>query len=339
MAYLVLENGMVFEGRRIGAKKDAAGKMVFETGVVGYVETLTAPANAGLIVMQTFPAIGNYGVAEEDVQSPYTPAGYVVRTLCETPSNFRSSMDVNTFLEKKGIPGICGVDTRRLTAVLRQAGPMKAAICDDPAEACFSAAPVHFLPCRQKTHPASGAEKVRAVLWDFGARCSLIEKMNALGWTVEQVPFGEKAENILATGPDAIVIAGGPEEASLPETVLTEIRQLLGQVPVLAVGLGHELVARALSGRVTAMTPGHRGANQPVFSRWDGRTYTTSQCHSQCVDADSVKNEGESVFRNLNDDSCEGIWYEHLGCLSVQFEAEEWVLRRFQALMGGEKHA
>ena len=218
MAYLVLENGMAFEGKRIGAMKDAAGEMVFFTGVVGYLETLSDPANAGHIVMQTFPVVGNYGVEEEDEESGYTPAGYVVRSLCDTPSNFRSTGSLNDYLVKKGIPGICGVDTRRLTAVLRQ----------------------------------DGAKKTVA-LWDFGTKNSLISRLCQRGWQVKKVPFTEGAEGILSMDCDAVVLSGGPEGAHVPDNVLAQIRELLGKKPVLAVGLGHVLAAQALGGRVQKM--------------------------------------------------------------------------------------
>lgn len=332
MAYLVLENGMAFEGKRIGASGDAAGEMVFTTGVVGYVETLTDPANAGLIVMQTFPVIGNYGVAAEDTESAYTPAGYVVRSLCDTPSNFRSGGSLEGFLAAKGIPGICGVDTRRLTAVLRQEGAMKAAIVDDPARAAFETKPVMLIPCANACFPAA-QEKKTVLLWDVGAKRSLIAAMNARGWTVKRVPFGE------TTGEpaDAVVIAGGPEGAAVPGEALAAVKALLGRMPVLAVGLGHVLAAQALGGSVEKMHIGHRGQNQPVFCTLDGRTYTTSQNHCLCVAADSLAPCGEMIYKNLNDGSCEGLLYPGLRCLSVQFDPDEGVFSQFETLMGGEK--
>ncbi len=331
MAYLVLENGMAFEGKRIGAKKDAAGEMVFFTGVVGYLETLTDPANAGLIVMQTFPVIGNYGVAQEDEESGYTPAGYVVRSLCDTPSNFRSTGSLNDYLVKKGIPGISGVDTRYLTAVLRQEGAMGAMICDALPEMFRKDDAVSMLPCEKEVYPAQ-AEKKHLVLWNHGAKNSLIRALNEKGWRVTCVPFDAAAEDILSLNPDGVVLSGGPENA--PEDT-AEVKKLLGKAPVLAVGLGHRMVAEALGGRVEKMHIGHRGQNQPVLCTLDGRTYITKQNHGYEVKAENLP--GELIYRNLNDGGCEGLMYESLRCLSVQFDPDDKVLALFETLMGGER--
>ncbi|MBQ6951946.1 MAG: carbamoyl phosphate synthase small subunit [Clostridia bacterium] len=337
MAYLVLENGMAFEGKRMGAKKDVAGELVFTTGVVGYVEQLSDPANAGLLVMQTFPVIGNYGVAEEDTESAYAPAGYVVRSLCDTPSSFRSTGSLNDYLVKKGIPGICGVDTRHLTAVLREEGTMRAMICDEIPAAFPKEEKVPIQPCEKAVYPALGEEKKQAVLWDFGVKCSLTHALNQRGWRVTAVPFDTKAEEIFAMNPDAVVLSGGPEKADISEEVLKEIKTLLGKIPLLAAGLGHPLVAKALGGSVKKMHIGHRGQNQPVFCTLDGRTYTTSQNHGLSVDENSLKDKGEMVYKNLNDGGCEGMLYPSLGCLSVQFDPNEQVLALFETLMGGDR--
>lgn len=336
MAYLVLENGMAFEGKRIGAMKDAAGEMVFFTGVVGYLEILSDPANAGHIVMQTFPVVGNYGVEEEDEESGYTPAGYVVRSLCDTPSNFRSTGSLNDYLVKKGIPGICGVDTRRLTAVLRQEGAMKASICDAVEQANFDTDEIYIIPCEETVYSADGAKKTVA-LWDFGTKNSLISRLCQRGWQVKKVPFTEGAESILSMDCDAVVLSGGPEGACVPENILAQIRMLLGKKPVLAVGLGHVLAAQALGGRVQKMHTGHRGQNQPVFCTLNRCTYATCQNHGMQVEADSLQGVGEMIYKNLNDQGCEGMLYPSLGCLSVQFDPNEQVISLFETLMGGDR--
>ena len=336
MAYLVLENGMAFEGKRIGAMKDAAGEMVFFTGVVGYLETLSDPANAGHIVMQTFPVVGNYGVEEEDEESGYTPAGYVVRSLCDTPSNFRSTGSLNDYLVKKGIPGISGVDTRRLTAVLRQEGAMKASICDTPEQANFDTDEICIIPCEKAVYSADGAKKTVA-LWDFGTKNSLISRLCQRGWQVKKVPFTEGAESILSMDCDAVVLSGGPEGAHVPENILAQIRMLLGKKPVLAVGLGHVLAAQALGGRVQKMHTGHRGQNQPVFCTLNRCTYATCQNHGMQVEPDSLQGVGEMIYKNLNDQGCEGMLYPSLGCLSVQFDPNEQVISLFETLMGGDR--
>ena len=172
-AYLVLENGMVFEGRRIGAPKDNTGELVFTTGMEGYLETLTDPSYAGQIIMQTFPLIGNYGVISQDFEGESFAAGYVVRELCDAPSNFRSEGDLDSFLKEKGIPGICGVDTRQITRIIREQGVMNATICfsvpEDlqPVKDYRVRGQVGRVSCRQiLDYPASGMELFRVVLVD-----------------------------------------------------------------------------------------------------------------------------------------------------------------------------
>lgn len=339
MAYLLLENGMAFEGKRIGAQKAAAGELVFTTGVVGYVENLTDPANAGKLVVQTFPVIGNYGVTEQDEESPCIPAGFVVRNLCQTPSNFRSETDLNTYLEKKGIPGLSGVDTRYLTRVLRDQGSMQAMIVDEvPQTPSFDVQKVSLPACEPALFPAA-EEKARVVLWDLGAKNSLLDTLNTFGFSLERMPYTVKAEEILRKKPDAVVISGGMEEAEEAEKMLPEIKALLGKVPVLAAGLGHLLAAKALGGRVKKLPSGHRSQNQPVFCTLDGLTSITCQNHAYAVDPESFSGTGNMIYYNLNDQSCEGMEYPSLSCITVQFDPDEQVLRHFAARMGGDQDA
>lgn len=339
MAYLLLENGMAFEGKRIGAQKAAAGELVFTTGVVGYVENVTDPANAGKLVVQTFPVIGNYGVTEQDEESPCTPAGYVVRNLCETPSNFRSEMDLNAYLVKKGIPGLSGVDTRYLVKVLRNQGTMKAMIVDEvPKMPSFEEKKGNIPLCDGALFPAK-EEKAKVVLWDLGAKKSLIDALNQFGFSVERMPYTVKAEDILQKKPDALVISGGMEEAKDMDSLLPEMKKLLGKVPVLSVGLGHLLTAKALGGTVKKLPSGHRGQNQPVFCTLDGLTSITCQNHAYAVEAESLSGMGKMIYYNLNDQSCEGMEYPSLSCITLQFDPDEQVLRHFAARMGGEQDA
>lgn len=339
MAYLVLENGMTFPGKRIGARKDAQGELVFHTGVVDYVETLTSPENAGLMVVQTFPVAGNYGVTEEDGESDYTPAAFVVRSLCDTPSNFRSEMGLEEFLVKKGIPGLAGVDTRRLTAVLRAEGTMQAMIVDEvPEKVTFAREKVPFLPGKEAFFPSIGEKNADVVLWDLGAKRSLVQKLRHRGWDVNVLPMEAKAADILEKNPDFVVLSGGPGCPEAYEKMLPEIKKLMGNVPLLSVGMGHLLCAQAMGASLYKMKAGHRGQNQPAFCTLDGRTYVTGQSHGYAVENSSISC-GEMIYKNLNDDTCEGILYEGKRCFSVQFDPDEGVLGRFAAWMGGEKNA
>lgn len=348
MAYLALSNGMVFEGQRIGAKGDCAGELVFTTGVVGYLETLTDPAYAGQIVLQTFPLIGNYGTIEADLEGEPALSGYVVRELCTTPSNFRSQYDLNTYLEQKGICGICGVDTREITRVLREEGPLTAVICDAIPSGvpyvdtkCFSARKSASI------YPACGETWYRVTLIDYGVKQSFIHGLCQLGCEVKAVPADTGADAILADQPDGVVLSGGPEVSESADTQIAEIQKLMGKVPMLGVGRGHQLAALALGGRVNPMHCGHRGSNQPVKELASDRVFMTQQNHGWTVDPDSLPKVGAMSFQNINDGTCEGMIYRGYRCFTVQFEPEfeesvchtAFVWDLFTALMGGKTHA
>ena len=202
MSYLVLSNGAVFEGRRIGANGDSIGELVFTTGVVGYLETLTDPSYAGQIVMQTFPLIGNYGVIEEDFEGVCAVKGYVVRELCDTPSNFRAEYALDRFLKDRGVPGICGVDTRQLTRIIREEGVMNAIICDEiPADlgAVQSYRVQGVVPavsCKApQFYPATAPKKYNITLIDYGEKRGILRALRARGCDVTVVPHDTTAQN------------------------------------------------------------------------------------------------------------------------------------------------
>lgn len=328
-AYLVLNNGMVFEGRRIGASLDTVGELVFTTGMVGYLETLTDPSYAGQIVMQTFPLIGNYGVIEADFEGKCAVRGYVVRELCDTPSNFRSEYALDEFLKANGVAGICGVDTRELTRIIREEGVMNAKICseipterDDIAGYVIKGA-VESVSCREKTvYPAVGEKKYSVALIDYGVKRNIIRSLCARGCEVALMPYSSSAEDILALKPDGVMLSNGPGDPADNVFCIEQIRKLLGKLPVFGICLGHQMTALALGGKTLKLKYGHRGGNQPV-SRTNGeRTYISSQNHSYAVDAASLEGIGQVSFVNANDGTCEGVDYPELNCFTVQFHPE-----------------
>ena len=333
MAYLILENGEVFEGRRIGAAGDALGELVFTTGMTGYLETLTDPSYAGQIVIQTFPLIGNYGVTSPDYEGKEigksVVRGYVVRELCDTPSNFRCDFALNDLLVRNNIPGICGVDTRRLTRIIRDHGVMNACICENPPE------DVSFIPdyrvsgvvnevsCKEVTRlPAFGEAKYKVSLIDYGVKKSICEYLRVKGCDVSVFPASSSAEKILADDPDGIALSNGPGDPAENVFQIEQIRKILGKKPMFGVCLGHQLTALAAGGKTYKLKFGHRGANQPVKEIKSGRTYITSQNHGYAVDAASLAGKGEISFINANDGSCEGVDYPALDCFTVQFHPE-----------------
>ena len=353
-AYLVLGNGQVYEGQRIGAAGDSTGELVFTTGMVGYLETLTDPSYAGQIILQTFPLIGNYGVISPDFEGDCHARGYVVRELCDAPSNFRSEYALDRFLKERGISGVCGVDTRAITRLLREEGVMNARICsqvpEDLAEIRDHRVQGVVAQASGKEiaeHPARGVERFHVVLIDYGAKRNIIRCLQKRGCRVTSVPHDTGAEAILAMKPDGVMLSNGPGD---PEENVYEIRQiqtLMGKVPIFGICLGHQLTALAMGGKTMKLKYGHRGANQPVRLFDGSRTYISSQNHGYAVVSESMEGIAKLSYVNANDLSCEGLDYPDKRCFTVQFHPEacggphdtEFLFDRFIAMMGGDERA
>ena len=325
--YLVLEDGTVYTGTAFGADVQRMGELVFNTGVVGYLENLTDPNYYGQIVMQTFPLAGNYGIIEEDFAGPCQVSGYVAREWCQAPSNFRCQYDLDKYLNDNGVPGICDVDTREITKKIREAGVMNAMLCDEvPADLQVLKDYVALRAVESTTvseaavYPAEGEEKYRVTMLDCGSKTLLLQGLRQRGCTVTLVPAGTAAEEILAAAPDGVVISGGPGDPKANPGLVEEVKKLYGQRPLLAVGLGHQLLALANGADTAKLKYGHRTGNQPVKDLNGIRTYITNQNHGYTVVADSVK-EGKVSFLNLNDKTCEGIDYP-AKAFSLQFIPE-----------------
>lgn len=347
-AYLVLSSGQIFEGWRFGADADTVGELVFTTSVCGYLQVLTDPSSSGQIVMQTFPMIGNYGTVEADLESNSTIKGYVVREWCSTPSNFRSEGDLDTLLKKLGIPGIWGVDTRALTAIIREAGVMNAMICGKLPDSLTElknykiTGAVEAVTAKDvEIYPAAGEAKYNVAVMDYGVRKSVIESLCQLGCTVTVYPASTEAEAVLAIEPDGIVLSEGPGDPNENTAMIAEIAKLQGKVPMLAMGLGHQMLALANGAKVTKMKTGHRGGNQPVREVTGTRTYVTTQNHGYVVESDSVTN-GVVRFVNANDGTCAGIDYPADKAIAIQFlptTDTAFLYNEFTALMGGNANA
>ncbi|MBQ6399790.1 MAG: carbamoyl phosphate synthase small subunit [Clostridia bacterium] len=354
MAYLILGNGQVFEGRRIGAPGDRIGELVFTTGMEGYLETLTDPSYYGQLVTQTFPMIGNYGVIESDFEGESALFGYIVRELCPTPSNFRSEGRLNDYLVAKGIPGLSGVDTREIVRITREEGIMNAMICDTlPAD--LSA--VKSYQVRDavgsvsgkaiRAVPAEGKEIARVALMDYGVKRNIIRSLTRRGCTVTVYPADTPAETVLAADPDGIMLSNGPGDPKEAAFCIAQIAKMIGKKPIFGVCLGHQLTALALGGDTVKLKYGHRGGNQPVLETATGRGYITSQNHGYAVVAESLKGVGTPSFTNLSDGSCEGMTYPGLNCATVQFHPEAasgprdtgFLFDEFVARMGGKANA
>ena len=350
--YLTLQNGKVFQGYAFGAEGEVSGELVFNTGMVGYIEALSDPSNCGQILVQTFPLIGNYGMVNCDVESERAwVSAYVVREICDKPSNFRMEGELEEYLKKQGVIGIYGVDTRQLTKILRQEGTMNARVSVKPLkeEEIKALATEKTQPCAfsqgtaKKTFCLDGNKKCLA-LWNFGAKNSTIEKFLSLGYNVTSYCADITADEILASGADGIVISEGAGNPNDYISAIAEIKKVVGKKPVFAMGLGHQLVALALGAAVEKHKYGHRGSNQPVKCVESGKVYVSAQNHGYVVVNDTVK-KGIVNFVNVNDGSCEGIEYKDLNALTVQFtpdccdigNTENPIYAKFFSMMDEEK--
>ena len=328
--YLTLQNGKTFQGWRFGADGDVVGELVFSTGMVGYMETLTDPANYGQILVQTFPLIGNYGAIRADVESKRAwVSAYVVREICDEPSNFRMEDTLENYLKEEGVVGIYGVDTRELTKILREEGAMNARICNKPLKeeeiASLKAYKIENAlketASTEKGYFAAENATKTVALWNLGAKNSTIANLNKEGYNVISMPTNSTAEEILALNANGVVISDGAGNPNENTALISEVAKLMGKTPVMAMGLGHLTVALALGAKVQKQKYGHRGSNQPVKCVKDGKVYISMQNHGYEVVNNSVK-VGEISFINVNDGSCEGIDYEELNAFTVQFVPE-----------------
>jgi len=328
---LILEDGQVFAGQRFGAEAGfTVGELVFTTGMTGYLQTLTDPSHYGQMVIHTFPMIGNYGVIPEEFESDGTHlAAYIVHEVCEEPSNFRSQGRLEDWLRGQGVPGLQGVDVRRLTRIVREQGVMNAALTNDPQLSAEQwerlrgytvAGAVEAVTCRQ-SHSAGAGRRV--VLYDFGVKNNIRGKLVRRGCEVITVPAGTPAAEALALKPQGIVLSNGPGDPADNPGIIRQVRTLFDSgVPMMGICLGHQLMALAYGCRTRKMKYGHRGGNQPAQHLETGRVYITSQNHGYCVVGDSLPEGARQMFVNANDNTNEGIEYTTFPGFSVQFHPE-----------------
>lgn len=354
-AFLILEDGNVFTGKSIGSTRDIISEIVFNTSMTGYLEVLTDPSYAGQAVVMTYPLIGNYGICYEDMESkkPWVD-GYIVREIARRPSNFRSEDSIETFLVKKDIPGIAGIDTRALTKILREKGTMNGMITTDEKfvlkdvisklKAHRVTKVVEKVTCKEKQifygkefvptdadnarsglkiHPyRKGSFKV--ALLDYGSKDNIKDCLLKRGCDVTIYPALTKAEEILNGKPDGIMLSNGPGDPKECVEIIEEIKKMYdSSVPIFAICLGHQLMALANGGDTKKMKYGHRGANHPVKDLKTGRVYISSQNHGYVVEDGSMsEKKAEKSFINANDGTIEGYHYLGKNIFTVQFHPE-----------------
>ncbi|MDP7238189.1 MAG: glutamine-hydrolyzing carbamoyl-phosphate synthase small subunit [Candidatus Latescibacteria bacterium] len=356
-AWLVLEDGTVYEGESFGATGEKTGEVVFNTSMIGYQEILTDPSYKGQIVTMTYPLIGNYGVNLDDMESICSHVeGFVVREYQPHPSNWRSTDALDDFLTEHDVIGISGIDTRALTRRLRVDGVMRGIITTenlDRARVTAKAKTVSGMvgvdlvrevstkqPYKwEKGHRVSitlsdtapdqvwqtfdKAGQYRVVVMDYGAKHNILRSLAHRGCRVLVLPGDTSAELVLRLNPDGIMLSNGPGDPGAVDYAIEELKILIDQKPIFGICIGHQFLGLALGGESFKLKFGHRGANQPVQQIESGKVEITSQNHGFAIDADSLDTSiVELTHINLNDRTLEGLAHRTLPVFSVQYHPE-----------------
>lgn len=358
-AYLIFEDGSVYEGQSIGKAGQAIGEAAFTTAMTGYIETLTDPSFFGQMIIQTFPMIGNYGAMDADCESDKVFAnGYIVREICKDGSNYRMDKSLNDFLIENNVVGICGIDTREITKKLREVGVMNAMISTDiknipekldVLKKYKITNAIENTSAKQMTTEGRGH---RVVLWDFGAKKNIKRELLKRGCEVISVPYSYTAKQILQLKPQGVLLSNGGGDPALNKNIIEQIKILIkSRLPIFGICLGHQLLCLAAGAKTKKLKYGHRGENQPVRDTSTGRVYITSQNHGYAIQPKSLPEGAIIKYTNVNDKTCEGVDFLDFPAFSVQFHPEgcggprdtEFLFDRFIALISkvqydGGKH-
>lgn len=362
-AALVLADGSVFRGKGIGAPGMTGGEVCFNTSMTGYQEIMTDPSYAGQIITFTFPHIGNVGANREDLEAE-TPfaRGLILRTDITASSNHRAEEEFNDWLIRNNLTGICGIDTRALTRLLRDKGAQNGAICFSPEkEIDIDTVTAHLnsLPdmtgqdmartvscTRQYTwqEGTTPAQAPHVVVIDYGVKRNILRSLAAEGMKLTIVPCTTTAEEILALKPDGIFLSNGPgDPAATGVYAVPVIKELLATgMPLFGICLGHQLLSLVLGGKTQKLPFGHRGGNHPVKDLETGKIEITSQNHGFCVIADSLPDTAEATHISLFDGTNEGLRLKGRPVFSVQYHPEaspgphdsHYLFRRFAVMIG-----
>lgn len=354
-AKLALEDGKVFSGFAFGADGEVDGEVVFNTSMTGYQEILTDPSYCGQIVTMTYPQIGNYGVNPVDAEScKVFLRGFIVRELCDRPSNFRSQQGVSEYLAEAGVLGLEGIDTRTLVKHIRTRGAMKGVLSsidldDNSLVAKAKASPglVGLDLVREVVPPKAypwdeglsewahlpraphdgattppGPRAPHVVALDYGMKWNIPRHLRELGCRVTVVPGTATADEVLSHQPDGVFLSNGPGDPRPLDYAITTIRNLLGKKPIFGICLGQQLLGLAVGGEIYKLKFGHRGANQPVLNRQTGRVEITTQNHGFALRAETLPKNVEVTHLNLNDRTVEGVRLTDCPAFAVQYHPE-----------------
>ncbi len=337
-AKLALANGVVFTGESFGSDGETTGEVVFNTSMIGYQEILTDPSYCGQIVTMTYPHIGNYGVNREDVESSKPQvAGFVVREYSKFYSNFRATESLGDYLSRHGIVGIEGLDTRKLTRIIRNVGAMNAVISttdlDDeslirkarefPSMSGLDLAKVVTTKNAYRFSTNGKSDwKFKVVAYDYGIKTNILRKLYERGCDVTVVPAGFPSDEVLKLDPGGIFLSNGPGDPAAVTYAIENVKHLIGRKPIFGICLGHQIVALASGAKTFKMKFGHRGANHPVKNMMNGTVEVTSHNHGFAVDPASLSSDYEITHIDLNDNILEGFRHKSLPLFCVQYHPE-----------------
>jgi len=366
-AVLVLEDGSTFVGYGFGAPKKVSGEIVFSTSMVGYPESLTDPSYKGQILTFTYPLVGNYGVPPYDKENRVLKyfesddikvTGFVIHELCKNPFHWASTRTLDQWLTDEDVPGIYGIDTRKLTKKLRVKGVMLGIlkVCEADEEPDLpkllkevktvqdpnSTDLAKQVTVKESIRYESGGNKL-AVLIDCGVKYGIIRNLLKRGFDVMRVPYDFSAEQILDYKPDGVMISNGPGDPKQCVKTIETVRKLMDEyMPMMGVCLGTQILALALGGDTYKLKYGHRSQNQPALDLETGRCYITTQNHGYTAERDSLKDTGLDVwFMNANDKTVEGVKHKTKPAFALQWHPEaspgpydtEFLFDRFRKLV------
>lgn len=357
---IILEDGSEYPGYGFGGKCDNVCEIVFNTSMVGYQEIISDPSYTYQAVVMTYPLIGNYGITDDDFESKIISiGGLIVRDYNDMPSNFRYTKTLSEVLAENDVPGIYGVDTRKLTRSIRDFGSRRVLITDidttlEKGLEIIKNTPVRHdavakVSCKKRWYSRTSNPKFNVVAIDCGIKTNIIRSLNRFGCNVTVVPFNTAAEEIEFMKPSGVFLSNGPGDPEDVPEVIETVKKLRGKYPIFGICLGHQMISLAYGGKTYKLKFGHRGGNHPVKNLKNGRVEITSQNHSFAVDEKSLEGTGLTVTHmNLLDNTVEGVECAADSVFSVQYHPESapgpqdstYLFKQFiEAMKEGEANA
>lgn len=331
---IVLEDGEEYYGYGFGADKEVVCEIVFNTSMVGYQEIVSDPSYTYQMVVMTYPLIGNYGITDDDYETRQpTIGGMIVREYNDLPSNFRYTKTLSEYLEENGIPGIAGIDTRKLTRSIREKGSRKGIITDITTskqkalkklkETEIPKDAVAKVSCKKKWYSRTANHKYHVVAVDCGIKLNIVRSLNKRGCNVTIVPYHTTAKEIIELKPDGIFLSNGPGDPEDVKEVIKLVKELRGKYPIFGICLGHQMISLAYGAKTYKLKFGHRGGNHPVLNLENDKIEITSQNHSYAVDEKSLQKTDLTVtHKNILDNTIEGVQCKKDKVFSVQYHPE-----------------